>query len=748
MKKGLAFSFLAVLFLLSNLLAQPPIKEIRIVGNQRVEREVILSAIGSKEGEPLSRERLSEDVKAIFGLGYFKDVKADVQETPEGAIVTFVVLEKPRVRDVAISGYQRVKREEIEAVLKVKKDDFFEPRAWEESLEAVRQLYASKGYYTAQVFGEVEELEGNEVMLYLDIVEGPRGWITEIRFEGNEVFSDRRLKKVMRTKEKNWLSWLTKAGTMNREILEVDLARIRYFYHDHGYLDVEVSEPEIGVSRDGRSLSVVIRVKEGRQYRVGSVEVAGDLIAPKEEILKEVKLETKPGKVYRASQVERDREKLVAYYADRGYAFCEVSPLTSRDAQKSLVHLRFQIDKGPKVRLGRITVRGNTKTVDKVIRRDIKLAEGDVYKASEIRKGLRRLRKLGIFKDVNITTVPTAQEDVLDLEVKVEEMPTGALQFGGGYSSLHGVVGMVSLSERNLFGRAIRAYIRATLGGEMSEFALGASDPRFLDTQYSLGFDLYNETYEYSTYDYRVTGGDIAVGKELTDELRVDLVYKYERQRVFHITEDASDYIKSYAGVTRTSKATLSFNYWTLNDFYIPTKGWDNTLSVTNAGGPLGGDVDFVKAILSLSYFRPVWRDLVFNLRGKVGIIEEYGGGRIPLGERFYVGGLRTLRGFEYGMAGPVDENGEPLGALKMFVMNFEFLYPLSKELGLRGAVFYDVGKGFDHWGDITPLRHAVGAGIRWYSPVGPIRIDWGYNLDRKRGEKASVWDFAVGIMY
>lgn len=748
MKKMWAFSLVVVLFSYSNLLAQTPIKEIRIVGNQRVEKEVILSAIRSKEGEPLSKERLSEDVKAVFGLGYFRDVRADVQETPEGAIVTFVVLEKPRIKDVAISGHQRVKREEIEAVLKVKKDEFFEPRAWEDSLEAVRQLYASKGYYTAQVSGEAEELEGNEVILYLDILEGPKGWITEIRFEGNEVFSDGRLKRVMRTKEKNWLSWLTKAGTMNREILEVDLARIRYFYHDHGYLDVEVSEPEIRVSRDGRSLSVIVRIEEGRQYRVGSVEIAGDLIAPKEEILREVKLETKPGKVYRASQVERDREKLVGSYADKGYAFCEVSPLTSRDPQKGLVHLRFQVDKGPKVRLGRITVRGNTKTVDKVIRRDIRLAEGDVYKASEIRKALRKLRKLGIFKEVDISTVPTAQEDVLDLEVRVEEMPTGALQFGGGYSSLHGVVGMVSLSERNLFGRAIRAYIRATLGGEMNEFALGASDPRFLDTQYSLGFDLYNETYEYSTYDYQVTGGDVAVGKELTDELNADLVYRYDRQKVFHITEDASEYIKSYAGVTRISKVTLSLNYWTLDDFYIPTKGWDNTLSVTNAGGPIGGDVDFIKATLSVSYFRPVWRDLVFNLRGKVGMIEEYGGGRIPLGERFYVGGLRTLRGFEYGMAGPVDENGEPLGALKMFVLNFEFLYPLSKELGLRAAVFYDVGKGFDHWGDITPLRHAVGAGIRWYSPVGPIRIDWGYNLDRRRGEKASVWDFAVGIMY
>lgn len=746
--RSVVFLCLLIPFLYSALYAQTVIKEIRIVGNQKVQKELILQTIRSREGELLSRERLREDVKALYGLGFFRDVRVDVQQSPEGAILTFILLEKPTIKDLVLSGYQKVKREEIEAVLKVKKGDFFDPQPWQENLEAVRQLYASKGYYTAQVVGEVEELEGNEVILYLDISEGPRGWITEIRFEGNEVFSDSRLRRVMRTRKKNWLSWLTKAGTFNKEILDVDLARLKYFYHDHGYLDVEISEPEVRVSRDGKSLSLVLRVKEGRRYRVASVDITGDFIAPKEEILKAVKLETKPERVYRASLVEKDREKIVAYYADRGYAFCEVSPLTSRDPEKGLVHLRFEIDRGPKVHLGRITVKGNTKTVERVIRRDIKLAEGDVYKASEIRKSLRRLRRLGIFKEVNINTVPTAEEDVLDLEVKVEEMPTGALQFGGGYSSVHGVVGMVSLSEKNLFGRAISAYLRATLGAEMDEFALGVNDPRFLDTQYSLGFDLYNETYEYSTYDYRITGGDIAVGKEITDELRADLVYKYERQKVFHITEDASEYIKAQAGLTRTSKLTLSLNYWTLDNFYFPTKGWDNTLSVTNAGGPLGGDVDFVKATLSLSYFRPVWRDLVFNLRGKLGVIEEYGGKRVPLGEKFFVGGLRTIRGFEYGMAGPVDENAEPLGALKMFVLNFEFLYPLSKDLGLRAALFYDVGKGFDHWGDITPFRHAVGAGIRWYSPVGPIRIDWGYNLQRRHGEKASVWDFAVGIMY
>ncbi|RLA94882.1 MAG: outer membrane protein assembly factor BamA, partial [Deltaproteobacteria bacterium] len=321
-------------------------------------------------------------------------------------------------------------------------------------------------------------------------------------------------------------------------------------------------------------------------------------------------------------------------------------------------------------------------------------------------------------------------------------------QFGAGYSSVYGVVGTVALSERNLFGRAWRAYIRATLGGGMSDFSLGMSDPRFLDTSYSVGFDAFNETYDYDTYDSRVTGGDLKVGRELTDYLRADLVYRYERVKIYNVEEEASSYIKSQEGTTDTSKVTLTLTFDNIDDPLNPTRGIETWFSVCNAGGPLGGDNYFWRVSTGASWFHPLIGDLVLNLRGRFGLMEGYSGREVPLGEKFYVGGLRTLRGFEYGMAGPVDENREPIGSLKMAVLNVEFIYPLSKALGLKAAVFYDVGKGFDDWSDITPLRHAAGVGIRWYSPFGPIRIDWGYNLNRRKGEKASVWDFAVGMMY
>ncbi len=748
LKRLFVLFVLSLLLLPSSPLSQDRriVKEIVVVGNRRVQRDVILSEIKSKVGQPLDRELLKEDVKALWRLGNFLDVRADVKETPEGVILTFVVLEKPVIKELVISGHERIERDEIEEVLKLKEGDFFDPEDLSRGVEAVKKLYHSKGYYGVEISSEVEEAPENQVVVYIDIVEGVKAYIKEIRFEGNRAFSSRKLRKLMRTKKKGWLSWLTKTGTLEREVLEVDLARIKSFYHDHGYLTVKVSEPEITLSRDGRSITITIRIEEGDRFRVGSIDLKGDLIAPKEELLKGFK--TKVGKWYRSSLVQKDMLRIVDYYADRGYAYVDVSPLTSLDRQRKLVHLLFKVDRGPKVYIGRIEISGNTKTRDKVIRRELKVAEGELYSATKLRKSRQRIKRLGIFKEVDLSTTPTERKEVLDLEVKVQEQQTGMLQFGAGYSSVYGVVGTVALSERNLFGRAWRAYIRATLGGGMSDFSLGMSDPRFLDTSYSVGFDAFNETYDYDTYDSRVTGGDLKVGRELTDYLRADLVYRYERVKIYNVEEEASSYIKSQEGTTDTSKVTLTLTFDNIDDPLNPTRGIETWFSVCNAGGPLGGDNYFWRVSTGASWFHPLIGDLVLNLRGRFGLMEGYSGREVPLGEKFYVGGLRTLRGFEYGMAGPVDENREPIGSLKMAVLNVEFIYPLSKALGLKAAVFYDVGKGFDDWSDITPLRHAAGVGIRWYSPFGPIRIDWGYNLNRRKGEKASVWDFAVGMMY
>jgi len=769
---GLVLFFLLITAVAPALAQQGVIKEIVIFGNERVDKGIILKEIKSKAGEPFSPERVREDIKAIYRLGFFRDVQVDAAETKGEIILTFVVIEKPYVANIVISGSVKLSQEDIEGVIEVKRDSVLDMGKVRSSVTEIKKLYTSKRYFGSEVEYRVELEQGNKAVVYFDIVEGVKGYLTKITFAGNKVFGSRKLKTVMKTKKKGWLWWLTKSGTVETDVLEVDVSRIRSLYLDHGYVTVKISDPEITLSKNKKSIQITIRIEEGEQYRLGSLDVQGDILTTKEELLKGFK--SRVQKVYRASLVQKDLLWLTDQYTDKGYAYTDVAPLTMLDNEKKLVHLSFKIDKGITVHINRIEMEGNTKTRDKVIRRELKIAEGDLYSSTRLRKSRERVLRTGYFKEVEFAPSPTEKKDLIDLDIRVEEQQMGRLAFGAGYSNVHGVVGSVALSHGNLFGRGYKANIKAEIGGDVRNFNVGFTDPRFLDTPISLGFRAYSETDEYDTYSVDVIGGGITIGREITENIVASLGYSYEGVKIFDVDQDnASQFIKEQEGTSTTGKVTLTFTRNTLNDPYFPTKG--SEIWVAGAIAGLGGDNYFYSASGGVSWFHPIVGDLVLNLRGTVGFIRPYSDKDVPLNEKFYVGGIKTMRGFDFGMAGPVDttyslydDDGDPLtedlivgvahdpiGALNMVVFNTELLYPLSKAIGLRAAIFYDVGKA---WGggtnsfdnSFTPLRHAVGAGIRWYSPFGPIRIDWGYNLTPKsgRGEKTNVWDFSMGTMF
>lgn len=743
---SLPFLFFLLALVATGFAQQKLIRKIVVFGNERVSKEIILNEIKSKVGGPFSKDVIREDVKAIYRLGYFRDVQVDMSETEEGVILTFAVIEKPFVEDVVISGNRKVDRKDIDEVIEVKRDAVLDMGKVGSSVKALKKLYTSKGYYGSEIEHRVEHVKGNKAVVYFDITEGVKGFVKKIKFVGNKAFGARKLRGVMRTKKKGWFWWLTKSGTLEMDALEMDINRIKSFYHDHGYMTVKVSDPEITLSKDKKSILITIEIEEGDRFKLGSLDIMGDILTTKEELLKG--LSSRVGKVYRSSLVHKDLLWLTDRYADEGYAYVDVVPLTRLDQERKLVHLVFKIEKGVKVYINRIEIKGNIKTRDKVIRRELKLAERDLYSSALLRKSRERLKRTGYFKEVDFAASPTEKKELIDLDIRVEEAEAGALQFGTGYSSLYGVTGTVSISHKNLFGLGYRAYAKTTIGQEIQEYSVGLMDPRILDSQFSAGFDAYNETYERDTYDARVTGGDLKIGREITDKIRADLIYLYERVKIFDVHEGASDYIKSQEGTTTTGKATLTITRDTIDNIFSPRRGSKIWISGTIAG--LGGDNFFYKARTGASWFHPIIGDLILNLKGDFGIARGYNGKEVPLMEKFYVGGIRTLRGFEYGMAGPLDEKNEPIGALNKLTFTTELTYPLSKAIGLRVAVFYDVGKGFDDFDEVTPLRHAVGVGIRWYSPFGPIRIDWGYNLDPKpeRGEKTNVWEFSAGVVY
>ncbi len=789
---GYMLLFLLVTSVAPAVAQQGVIKEIVVFGNERVDKRIILKEIKSKIGEPFSPERVREDIKAIYRLGYFRDVQADVAETKGEIILTFAVIEKSYVANIVISGNNKLSQEDIEGVIEVKRDSVLDMGKVRSSITEIKKLYTSKRYFGSEVEYRVELAQGNKAVVYFDIVEGVKGYLTKIAFVGNKVFGSRRLRGVMKTKKKGWFWWLSGAGKMESDVLELDTNRIRSLYLDEGYVTVKVNTPEISLSKNKKSIQITIRIEEGEQYKLGSLDITGDILTTKEELLKELK--SRVNKVYRASLIQKDLLWLTDQYTDKGYAYADVAPLTTLDSEKKLVYLTFKIDKGIIVHINRIAMEGNTKTRDKVIRRELKIAEGDLYSSTRLRKSRERVMRTGYFKDAEFNPSPTEKKDLIDLDIRVEEQQMGRLAFGAGYSNVHGVIGSVALSHGNLFGLGYRASIKAEIGGDVRNFNVSLTDPRFLDTPYSLGLSGYSETDKYDTYSVDVAGGGLTIGREITENIVASLGYRFEQVRIFNVSSapgvtslipadqippqgyQPGDYIYDQQGTTTTGKVIFTLTRNTLNDPYFPTSGSEIWASTSVAG--LGGNNFFYSLSAGASWFHPIVGDLVLNLRATAGTIHPFTETPVPLNEKFYVGGIKTMRGFEYGFAGPVenkvhlwDPDGagpsglvpyagpskDPLGALNMVVGNVELLYPLSKALGLRAAVFYDIGKGWgggdpgnDFDNSFLPLRQSVGAGIRWYSPFGPIRIDWGYNLSPKvgRGEKTNVWDFSMGTLF
>jgi outer membrane protein insertion porin family len=777
--------------------AEEVVKKISILGNSKIEEGVIRGAIKTREGGPFLADQVREDLRAVFGLGYFSDVQVDIKPINGGREVIFVVVEKPSIKEVQVTGNQKVKMEDIKEKMTLTPRSILNLEKVKENSEQIRKLYFSKGYYGVQVEHKVSYLDTNEATVAFKINEGPKGAIDKITLKGNEKIKSADLKKVMATREEGLLSFITKTGVLDEEVLKNDVQILSAYYFDHGYLDVKISEPRIDL-RNPKKIRIEIDIVEGPQYRFGTIDFKGDILNNKEELFKTVKV--KRNDLYSNTAIRKAVTALTEKFANQGYAYVEVTPDTAADPSTLLVGLTFDVEKKKQVSFGAIQVTGNTKTRDKVIRRELQVAEGELYSTTNLNKSRDRLKRTGFFKEAEFTTSRGSTDDKINLDIKVAEAPTGALSFGIGYSSLEKAIGTASVSDRNLFGLGYGASLKFRLGTESKDFRLGLTDPYFLGYRYSAGLDLYSEEVDYfGTYNFKSLGGSFRVGKELTEKLRTDLTYKLENVNVFNVSPFASAFVLEQAGRKTTSALALSLTEDTRDDFFSPTRGAKHVVTIQNAGGPLGGDNFFVKAIGETNWFFPLPLNTVLNLRAKAGIVQAYGTAStnlitktlttnpitglpnipeitfqkaelertVPIYERFFVGGPGSIRGFEYGMAGPIDENKDPIGATRMVVFTGEWVFPLSREIGLRGALFVDMGRG---WGvernhvtiidlrdnpkrefksvEDTSWRVGVGVGIRWFSPFGPINIDIGFNPSPKNGEKSHVIDFNAGTTY
>jgi outer membrane protein insertion porin family len=718
------------------------IASIKVEGNRRIDSGAILRKISTGPGDKFNVAKLSEDLKEIFAMGYFSDIKILTEETPQGHVVTFEVEESDLVGKITISGNDKINEEELRAAIKIKSHSIINDKAIKESVTNIRNLYREDGYFNCRV--EVEQVEAGKDRVDLNFLidEGDKIFIKEIIITGNENFSDKKIKKTIASSEKGWLSFITDSGLMDKEKLEQDATRITAFYHNQGFVEAKIGEPEI-VQRENW-FHVYFNIAEGPRYKCGSIELSGDLIVDEAELRRMIRVDKQ--EYFSRKVLREDVLRITDFYADKGYAFAEVNPRTSRNLADKTVDLNFQINKEQLVTINRINVTGNTRTRDKVIRREILLKEGGLFNATQLKESNQKLARLEFFEDVNISPEPGLDDSQLNLNVEVKEKPTGKFSIGGGYSTVDKMTFMGEVSENNLFGRGQKLALQANISGTASKYNLSFTEPHLLDSKLLLSFSLYNWDREYDDYTKDSKGGSVHFGYPLWEKWRLNTGFGYDDTDLTDLAENPSEpVLQSQANpVTISIKTTLHRD--TRNRLYGASKGSRNSLSMKYAGGILGGDNSFTKVEASTGWYFPVTQNTTFHPKLSAGYIAGNSEGYLPVFEKFYLGGLSSIRSFDNGQISPI-EDGERVGGDKMWYANFEYIFPIAKTQGLSGVIFYDIGNVYatDESWQLSDYKHSTGAGIRWMSPIGPLRLEWGYNLDPELDEDTKNWEFSIG---
>ena len=725
------------------------IQSVGVSGNSRIDSGAIMRQVKSQVGDRYAPELLRTDLKNIFQMGYFDDVQILVTDTEKGKEIIFQVKEKAVIGQVLINGEQELDEKDVKEVVSIATNTIINTKEVQTSVENIRKLYKDKGFYRTNVAAKLNYATPDKVDVTFEIEEGVKMYIKGIRFVGNKAFTEKELRKEMTTSEKGLLSWFTESGKLKRDLLEQDRSRLGALYHNSGYIEARISEPEI--SDEGDWLYVTFDIQEGDRYRVGTIEIEGDIIGEKSDLFALVELSKE--KFFSRKILRDDVLRLTDHYAEKGYAFAEVEPKLSKNEEDKRMDLTLKIAQGNLVHINRINIRGNTRTRDKVIRREMQVKEGGLLDASAVRKSSERLQRLEFFEEVNVTPEPTVQEDLMDVVVDVKEKATGTFSIGAGYSSVDNLMFMGEVSENNFLGKGQRLSLQANVSSRSNRYNFSFTEPHLNDTKLLFGYDIYNWSREYDDYTKDSTGAALRFAYPIWNKWNLGWGYGFDDTKMTDVVEyNTSQTILDSMSIETTSFVRLGLAKDTRNKLTDASKGWLTNYSIKHAGGVLGGDSAFTKYEATSGWYYPLWWDTTFHVKGSIGYVTENEDGKLPVYEKFYLGGLNTIRGFDSGKISPLELNKDGvtysrIGGEKMWYGNLEWIFPIVKEIGLKGLVFFDIGNVYPDaqgW-DLGDLRYSTGLGFRWLSPMGPLRLEWGWNLDPEEGEKQGVWDFSIG---
>lgn len=718
------------------------VRDVEIRGQQRTPESTIRFYLKTEIGQPYSPQTVREDVQRLYALRSFDDIRVTAEELANGIRLVFTVTEKPAIRSVGFSGNRAVAEDEIKKRLPLKERETFDRNRLNETVTGLQQYYQQEGYYFAYVSPEVMAVEGNQVDITLRITEGKKIRIERIRFTGNRHFTERELRQVVQLKEFVAPVLSGPTSLYRPEALRVDLQLLENFYQNHGYINIQLGEPVVEINREASAIVITVPiVGEGEQFKVGRVTMTTDEVFTGEELRQKARLTT--GEIYSREAVRRDIQALTEAYADRGHAFADVAPTVSVDPQTRLIHLSFTTRPGPRVYIGRIDIVGNERTRDWVIRRELRLDEGDLYSGSRLRRSRQRLTNLQYFEEVKIDTKRRTEEGLMDLAVEVTEQSTGQFTAGLGFSSIESVVFTASVTQRNLFGRGQSITASARVGSISSDFLLDFREPYFLGRPIQAGISLFRRTSDFFTFDSVRTGFAFSLGRSLGEFAQVGATYSFEVLEISDLDPSASELLEEQEGRSTTSSITPRIVWDSRDNRFDPTQGSLHSFEIPFA--TFGGSNRFYKFIGSSTWHFPLPGGLTGFIRGRFGIGGGYSGESLPAAERFFLGGVTTVRGFDFRDLGPQDREDNPLGGASFLQFNLE----VGRSLGrlLRLVAFLDAGNVYDEHNplDLGELRRSAGFGIRILTPVGPIRLDWGFKLDRRPGESIGELGFLLG---
>jgi outer membrane protein insertion porin family len=802
--------------------AEGTVSGVSVEGPRRIEEAAVLAAIGLRKGEELTPEKVRRDLRSVYALGFFDDVVVETLVEDDGVRVVFLVEEKPSVREVKIEGEKKIDEDDIREALDVRAFNVLNEATLRENRNAIRDLYVEKGYYLVDIDVTTEVVGDDQVDVVFNIKENRKVLVQRVDFTGNDHIPSSKIKRFMQIREGGFVPWLTSSGTFKRELLDADKQTVAAVFLEEGYIDVQVDPPKVYLSPDKRYIFISYHIVEGEQYDIGALDAVGDFVED-EGLTQEAVMQIiagrqvadvqeeqwrdaeerndrlfaferegsklTPGEVFRSSSLQMVRASIESFYQDQGYAFVNVVPLTDTHVEERLVDVTFQVEKGEKFRIGKINITGNQPTFDKVVRREIQIVEGDIYRGSLIRASQSRLERLGFFDEVNISTPRGDGRDVLDFNVQVSEQPTGSFSLGMGYSNLESVVITANMSKNNFLGLGYVMSAAINYSKLRKQGNLSFLDPYFLDTRWTFKIDFFSidrqfqRVYQGQADEFQ-RGGSFGVGRYLDkrDDMQLRVDYTIEdvglnnidafRKRMF-----GGDLYRN--GLTST--LGLSFNVDKRNNRIFATQGLFASASTALSGGLrlnddqvlslLGGDFNFIESKVNVRYFQPLIPNtdqLVFRVNATFGHLASTDGRIVPFIHRFRAGGINSVRGYNWYSLGPTmrlvasddpvrADDKIPVGGNQIWVNNIEIEQPIVRSAGINGVVFFDAGNAFGDplgieqvpvWKYPSQLRFAYGMGVRWRSPIGPLRFEYGIPVAPRDDERRGVFDFSIGSFF